>query len=61
VILERAREILVLVEGREKSVALREALADQGSELRSPIRLVRRCQGPVTFLSDPEAAGDLQS
>ena len=47
VVIESAREILVLVEGREKSNALREALALEGSELHCPIRLVRRCRGPA--------------
>jgi 6-phosphogluconolactonase len=59
VVIERAREILVLVEGSEKASALRQALADEGSELRCPVRVVHRCRGRVTFLCDRPAAADL--
>jgi 6-phosphogluconolactonase len=59
VVIERAREIVVLVEGSEKASALRQALADEGSELRCPIRVVHRCRGRVTFLCDRQAAAEL--
>jgi 6-phosphogluconolactonase len=59
VVIERAREILVLVEGSEKASALRQALADEGSELRCPVRVVHRCRGRVTFLCDHDAAAEL--
>jgi 6-phosphogluconolactonase len=59
VVIERAREIVVLVEGSEKASALRQALAGEGSELRCPIRVVHRCRGPVTFLCDQQAAAEL--
>jgi 6-phosphogluconolactonase len=59
VVIERAQEILVLVEGSEKASALCQALADEGSELRCPVRVVHRSRGRVTFLCDRQAAADL--
>jgi 6-phosphogluconolactonase len=59
VVIERAREILVLATGNEKASALRQALAEEGSELRCPVRVVHRCRGRVTFLCDRSAAADV--
>ena len=58
-VLNRAREVLFLVGGREKAMTLKQVLGGPFRPHRFPAQIVRPPNGRVTWLVDREAAGEL--
>jgi 6-phosphogluconolactonase len=55
-VIERARHVFVLAVGAGKREALGRVWAEQGDLHATPARVVRQCQGAVTWLLDTAAA-----
>ncbi|MGA2449842.1 MAG: 6-phosphogluconolactonase [Polyangiaceae bacterium] len=56
-VLEHARNVFVLVVGKEKRAAVARVFSADGSDSSTPGRVLRRCRGSVTWILDKEAAG----
>ena len=56
-VIEFAKQVVSLAQGREKTPALERVWAVNGSLSETPARLVRHAMGYVTWVVDREAAG----
>jgi 6-phosphogluconolactonase len=56
-VIQSAAHVLVLVVGASKHAPLLRAWAADGDERQTPIRIVRACRGPVTWIGDRAAIG----